>query len=280
MKRFGVSLALALLCALPGFAQNTQITASHIQTLGGGPVTGRMCLMTVNQYGQSIPITTSTGVVMAGGHPLCFTVTNGVLSNSAIVPDVSTTNPLNACYKVSIFDQTGNQVGSASCIQPEGATWSFDSYVPGSLPAIPALTMPQFQLNGVPLTAQGMLNIICPSCSPTPGGGISFPTPSGASNENVAFSATPVFSVNTTSSRISLSGNITTFTLPAGSDGQQHCLLFVHDGTNTQYSVNPPANVIGFMNLGHVALKRDYQCFTYFLTDALWIANTPGVIDQ
>jgi hypothetical protein len=48
----------------------------------------------------------------------------------------------------------------------------------------------------------------------------------------VPFTATPVLNKNVGSSRILVAGNITTFTLPAGSDGQQTCLNFVHDATS------------------------------------------------
>lgn len=96
-------------------------------------------------------------------------------------------------------------------------------------------------------------------------------------NENLQFSASPVFSILTYSSHMPLNGNVSSFVLPAGGDGQSKCLAFSHDGTGTIYTITPPANVVGFMLVG---LKHSSQCFTYYTADSLWIANTPGVITQ
>jgi hypothetical protein len=95
------------------------------------------------------------------------------------------------------------------------------------------------------------------------------------SNENLSFSATPTFSLATTSSRIVLSGNMA-FTLAAGTDGQQKCLYFAHDNTSNIYTVTPPANMADFIS--SVGLIRAQQCFTYYVLDSLWVANTPGVV--
>jgi hypothetical protein len=104
---------------------------------------------------------------------------------------------------------------------------------------------------------------------------------SNYSNENLAFSSTPTFSTATSSSRIALSGNITTFTLSSGLDGQPKCLNFAHDATANTYTVTPPANVRGFMTtVGSAASKNSSQCFNYFASDAAWIAISPGVINQ
>lgn len=94
------------------------------------------------------------------------------------------------------------------------------------------------------------------------------------SNENLPFSATPTFSLATTSSRIALSGAMA-FTLAAGTDGQQKCLYFVHDNTTNAYTVTPPANVFAFMP--KLGLVRAQQCFTFYALDTLWVANSPGV---
>ncbi|HXP07568.1 MAG TPA: hypothetical protein VN828_03690 [Acidobacteriaceae bacterium] len=222
-----------------GQCQTTQITASNIDSFGGRPVTGKFCVTPTNLSGQPINISTPSGNQLSPAFPLCFPVTSGALSASAIVPDTSLTQPVNACLKATIYDSTGEQVGGTyPCLQPHGTTWDFDSYVPGTLPSIPTLT--------------------------------------GGSNENLSYSATPTFSISTSSSRISLSGSISTFTLAAGTDGQQKCLEFVHDGTQNVYTVTPPANVFGFMH--SVGLKRAQQCFTYYTVDALWVANNPGVV--
>lgn len=281
LKRTALFLALCLTALISPWAaqaQNTQITASHIAYFGGTTVTGKFCVTPTNQAGQPITIVTPLGQQLSPQVPLCFPITSGVLSNTAIVPDTSLTQPVNACYSVAINDIFGRQIGLFPCVQPSGSTWSFDGYVPSSLPSIPALTMPQFMLNGSPNATQGYLDLICSSCTRS-AGHITFPSASGSSNENLSFSSTPTFSLATTSSRIPLSGNITTFTLASGSDGQKKCLLFVHDATSTVFTVTAPGNVVGFTQPGSYASKRSQQCFTYYSTDAVWI-GLPGEINQ
>lgn len=99
-------------------------------------------------------------------------------------------------------------------------------------------------------------------------------------SETVASSATPTFSSNTGASRIVVTANITSFTLAAGVDGQHKCLNFVHDGTGTAYTVAPPSNVVGLFTIGSTASKRNVQCFTYWITDTVWAAEGPGVINE
>jgi hypothetical protein len=279
---------LLIACAVLAGAQTTTIIANNISSFGGSPVTGIFCVSPVNQSGQPINLVTPGGQQLSSRIPLCFAITAGVLS-SAVVPDTSQTQPLNACLKATIYNSSGAQVGNTyPCIQPSGETWSFDAYVPTSLSLIPNLQLPQFYTNNELNQAQWRLNLLagtnialsnsqgnvtisCPGCGGSGG---------GSNNENLSYSATPTFSTALATSRIALSGNITTFTLGAGGDGQSKCLLFVHDGTGSTYMVNPPVNVVGFMNVGNTASKRSFQCFNYFQTDSLWMANSPGVINQ
>lgn len=134
---------------------------------------------------------------------------------------------------------------------------------------------------------------LCEQINPA-GQHVALPCPSGAqgiqgipgasfswSNENVAYSATPTLSVSTFTSHIVLSGNITSFTLPAGKDGQEKCLNFVHDITSTAYTIGNPSNLIGlFPSPSSVAGKHNIQCFLYFVADSLWEAKDSGVIGQ
>jgi hypothetical protein len=101
-----------------------------------------------------------------------------------------------------------------------------------------------------------------------------------ASTATVPFTSTPVLNKNVGSSRILVAGNITTFTLPAGSDGQHACLNFVHDATANVYTVTPPSNVLGFFTIGSAPNGHNLQCFTYFQADNAWIAESSGVINQ
>jgi hypothetical protein len=279
MRRLIVLIALLLALGSATFAQNTQIVASHIDYFGGAPVTGAFCLTPTNQVGQPINLVTSTGQQIAPKWPLCYSVVTGALASNAIVPDTSLSQPTNACYLLTVLNREGQTVATYPCVQPSGSTWSFDGYVPDSLPAIPALTMPQYYTNGVLNQQQGALNFVCTGCSNS-GSTITIPVGGGNTNENLSYSPTPSFSVSYSSSRITLSGNIA-FTLDAGSDGQSKCLEFTHDATSTAYVVSPPVNVFGFMNpIGAVASKRNQQCFTYFVSDSAWLAQSPGVINQ
>jgi hypothetical protein len=284
MKRIVTFTVLLLACAAAS-AQTTQITASNISKFGGAKVTGQFCVTPTDSSGNPINLTTPAGQQFAPSTSLCFPIVNGVLSAYAIVPDTSLTQPANACYKLTVTDNRNNQIGTYPCIQPSGTSWSFDAYVPSTLPSTTALSLPQFQTDGVANGNQGILNIVgAGSCSVTNTSGTGTVTitctGSGSSNENLSFSATPTFSTATTSSRIALSGNITTFTLAAGTDGQNKCLGFAHDATSNTYMVTAPGNVVGLMGVGSVASKHSVQCFTYFSTDALWVANSPGVINQ
>lgn len=360
MKRI-VTGILLLLSALAAGAQTTQITASHIQYFGGSTVTGSFCVTPTDQSGIPINLVTPAGQQFSPLTPLCFPIVNGVLSASATVPDVSQTAPANACLKLTVYNTLNTQVASYPCIQPSSSTWSFDAYIPSSLPSIPALSLPQYQLNGTALSNQAVLNFVCPGCTyasgaltlptggalpnianntilgntsgataaaaaltvsvvqalllPSPGAiGGTTPAPGSfsslvdtalgsstspvcpngtagaltttgcvtgnAPNENLSFSATPTFSTSFTNSRIVLSGNITSFTLGAGTDGQSKCLNFAHDGTSTAYTVTPPANVHGLMTVGSTASKNNVQCFKYFTSDSAWLAHDPGVVNQ
>ncbi len=134
MKKFTFLLIFA---AALGHAQTTTITASNIDYFGGAPVTGKFCLSPTDSYGNPINLTTTTGQQFPANPPLCFTVTAGALQSGANIPDVSTTQPRNACYRVQILNATGSVVGKTPCIQPTGTTWSFDSYIPSNQPNIP-----------------------------------------------------------------------------------------------------------------------------------------------
>lgn len=173
MKKSALTLALALVLLLSwrAGAQTTQITASNIDYFGGAPVTGAFCVTPTNQGGAPINLVTPTGQQLAPNLPLCFPVLSGALQH-AVVPDTSRTQPANACLKVTIFNSSNTQVGSYPCIQPSGATWSFDAYVPSSLPLIPQLQLPQFETNGVANPVQSSLNLVAgPGASLSPAGG-------------------------------------------------------------------------------------------------------------
>jgi hypothetical protein len=100
-----------------------------------------------------------------------------------------------------------------------------------------------------------------------------------AGSETVAFSATPVFSTRTRASIITLSGNVTSFTLGAGADGQEKMLTFCQNGTGG-YTVAAPVNVRGFFTVGTTASECNSQHFTYSAGQSAWLADSPGVTNQ
>jgi hypothetical protein len=100
-----------------------------------------------------------------------------------------------------------------------------------------------------------------------------------ASEESVSFSATPTFSTAVRESTITLSANVSTFTLSAGSPGQEKTLTFCQNGTGG-FTVTPPANVHGFMTTGITASKCSSQHFTYNGIQTVWLADSPGVLNE
>lgn len=97
--------------------------------------------------------------------------------------------------------------------------------------------------------------------------------------ETVTFSSTPVFSSSIPSSLITLTGNISSFTLAAGLDGQQKLLAFCQDATGSR-TVAAPTNVHSFFTVGSTASKCSVQRFIYFNALSFWLADGPGLTNQ
>jgi len=104
-------------------------------------------------------------------------------------------------------------------------------------------------------------------------------TPTVGSSETVTFSATPTFSIAKRASIITLTGNVTGFTLAAGSDGQEKTLEFCQNATGS-FTVAAPANVHGFFTVGTTASKCSAQHYTYSTGQAAWLADSPGVANE
>jgi hypothetical protein len=100
-----------------------------------------------------------------------------------------------------------------------------------------------------------------------------------ASEESVSSSATPTFSTAYRESTIVLTTTITSFTLAAGTAGQEKTLTFCQNATGG-YTVIPPSNVRGFFTVGTTLSKCSSQHFTYNSTQTAWLADSPGVINQ
>lgn len=123
-----------------------------------------------------------------------------------------------------------------------------------------------------------------PLCTDANGGATTVSCPGGggsstvASAEVVSFSSTPTFSTAFNVSRIVLTGNITTFTLGAGSDGQSKTLCFKQGAG--PFTVAGPANVDGFFTVGTINALWSCQSYVYDLTDSIWQAVSLGVINE
>jgi lysophospholipase L1-like esterase len=99
------------------------------------------------------------------------------------------------------------------------------------------------------------------------------------SSETVPYSATPTFSITVRASIMSLTGNVSSFTLAAGIDGQEKTLCFVQDATGS-HTVAGPSNVKGLFTVGSTASKTSCQHFTYNAALAAWYADSAGVTNQ
>jgi len=99
------------------------------------------------------------------------------------------------------------------------------------------------------------------------------------SSETVTFSSTPTFSTSTRYSEIVMTGNITSFTLAAGSVGQEKTLCFIQDGTGSR-TVAAPSNVHGFFTVGTTASKANCQHFIYSSNQSAWVADSAGLTNQ
>jgi len=239
MKKTALFLACCVVALISPWAgaQNTQITASHIAYFGAGGtlITGTMCLTPTNQAGQPINIVTSVGQQISPQVPLCFPITSGVLSSLAIVPDTSLTQPVNACYNAVINNYYGTQVAVFPCIQPSGSTWSFDAFVPSSMPSIPALQLPQFRHNGILNTSQNGLNIVGSGVTESPAGTINIP--SGVLPAASGYGLVPVYTGPGTATSPQQA------VLSFGSSFDQYSQQQVNNANYTTFRVNDLNNV-------------------------------------
>lgn len=105
-------------------------------------------------------------------------------------------------------------------------------------------------------------------------GGVQY---SGGS-ETVASSATPTFSLNYGTSYMVLTANVTTFTLPAGIDGQRHTIC-LKQGAGP-FTVAPPANVHGLFTVGTTNALYNCQTLLFNGANTIWLSDGPGTINQ
>ena len=98
-------------------------------------------------------------------------------------------------------------------------------------------------------------------------------------SETVTSSATPTFSASILQSVMTVTANVTTFTLAAGADGQEKNLVFCQNGTGG-FTVVAPSNVHGFIStsVGQTASKCSAVALTYVVAQSAWL--TLGAINE
>ncbi len=168
-------------------------------------------------------------------------------------------------------------IGTPTWVQV-GDTYGFVNGM--AVPSIGGLAA--VDLNGhiiPPTTAQISLTVNTKTC--TLGGTCNFPT--GVQGENVVpFSATPAFVATAALNTITLTGNVTGWTLAAGTyGGQPVCLLWIQDATGTRAvpATATPSNVAYAFVPGILASKRSEQCFTWSSSLSLWTPQSGGIIN-
>lgn len=112
--------------------------------------------------------------------------------------------------------------------------------------------------------------------------GLTTPVYEVGSSETVSSSATPTFSNALRYSTITVTANVTSFTLAAPSQaGLEKTLTFCENGTGG-FTVTPPSNVHGFMSItaSATASKCNSQHFNYDTAQSAWLADGPGVLNE
>lgn len=96
-----------------------------------------------------------------------------------------------------------------------------------------------------------------------------------AGEEDVTFSSNPSFSNTKRYSTMPLTGNVTSFTLPAGQPGQEKNLTFCQVSPGG-YTVTPPTNVQAFMGIVPTTGVCSTQHYVYYSVSSVWLADGPG----
>ena len=279
--------------ALSANAQMVTVSASHTTDANGNNLTGTIYFQPTDANGNPISVRL-IGSGQVTQSKVSTSVTNGAFSISLV--DTTQAQPANFCYAVLAYDQTNRvvlggrtagELGEYTCVQVSpswcsGTVCSFDSYQPG-ISGLTPVTLPL----PTSTTPGGVKTIACGggnSVNSIDGTGAAHCAANGGSSaivgsaETVTFSGTPTFSNSTRASIITLTANITTFTLAAGVDGQEKTLTFCQNATG--YSVLPPASVHGFFSVGLQANKCSSQHFTYYGSQSAWLADSTGILNQ
>ena len=96
----------------------------------------------------------------------------------------------------------------------------------------------------------------------------------------VTFSATPAFNLSLGNNQtITLTANVTSFTITNGTAGQHFLIDWIQDATGSRTVSSPPAALHGFFTIGTTASKHNAQ--EYYTPDGSnFYALAPGIINQ
>jgi hypothetical protein len=135
-------------------------------------------------------------------------------------------------------------------------------------------------------TGANLSGLVC-NATITPTGAAVFTSTNGVSGseEVVTFSATPAFSASTLSSIITISANVTSWTLSSGLyGGQQHSITWCENGTGGFTVTGTPANVRGAFNPFPATTLNTCSTQVYKWTPSLgtpaWLAVSAGSVNQ
>ncbi|ACO34278.1 MULTISPECIES: PD40 domain-containing protein [Acidobacterium] len=123
----------------------TSVSAAKITDATGTPLaSGSITFTPCDNNGNAISFVVN-GSGQAISEPVTAQVVNGAF-NIALA-DTSLTSPKNVCYKVSLRDNLTSQsaLGPGYLIQPSGANWSFDNFVPNLAALVTVQLGPQGQ---------------------------------------------------------------------------------------------------------------------------------------
>jgi hypothetical protein len=95
----------------------------------------------------------------------------------------------------------------------------------------------------------------------------------------VTYSASLTIPITNGCEILTLTGNVTSSTIAAGTDGQRLCLDIVQNATTPYTFVFPASNIVGTFTIGVTLGKRNQQCFVYSQSLGTWAAESWGIIN-
>jgi hypothetical protein len=137
LKICGWALILIVTLALPSVAQYTTVTGSKVQDANGNLLaSGEITWVPTDANGQIINAQAGGGGQINARGVTCG-IANGAITPPCQIADTSLTSPRNLCFAVTWTDtKSREQLGRYPCVQPSGATFDFDNYVP-TVPNLP-----------------------------------------------------------------------------------------------------------------------------------------------